>query len=340
MRIALAAEVERPKTIQIQRIPWILDWYKYPFDRWSSPHRQSLFGSPFFLLFAVYQKLWPFTARGHFHYRIGPEEKSISFNSKNTQFRALYLQEFKDGYEPLTTALIRLLVPAEATFYDIGSNWGWFSLSLAARPGFSGRIHAFEPFPSSYQDLRSTVRQAGLEQRIQCHNVALSDVSGKGDMKLPDFMTSGLASLEAGNGGGIAVATLDSLPLEAPYMLKVDVEGAEAKVFRGGTQMLKKHRPMIVFESCRFHGDVENTLEPLVILNELGYVFYRLAWHKTRKQGDYYVGDEADFNVQPRETLTLVEFNSDERFLFPDGLNIFACHRDRLPELEQKFRKV
>ena len=307
MRIAWAAEVEREKTIQIQRIPSILRWYKYPFDRWSSPHRLGLFGAPFFLLFALYQKLCPFSARGSFSYRIRGEEKSIAFNSKNTQFRALYLAEFKDGYEPLTTALIRLLVPADGTFFDIGSNWGWFSLSLASRPGFMGKIHAFEPFPSSYADLQSTVRQAGLEDLIQCHSLALSDVSGKGDMKLPDFMTSGLASLASDSGGEIALATLDSLPIAPPYMLKVDVEGAEAKVFRGATRLFQTHQPMIVFESCRFYGDVENTLEPLVILHKLGYAFYRLAWLKTREQGTYYVGDEADLNPQAKERLTLVE---------------------------------
>ena len=53
-------------------------------------------------------------------------------------------------------------LPEDGVFYDIGSNWGWFTMHVASRPGFRGKIHAFEPFASSYADLCDLVRQAGL----------------------------------------------------------------------------------------------------------------------------------------------------------------------------------
>lgn len=344
MRITFVAEVERQKAIQIQRIPWILDWYRRPFDRWPSSGRQALFGAPIFLLYLLYQKACPFTAKGTFLYRTKGQEKTIRFNSKNTQFRALYLEQFKDGYEPLTTALINLIVPPEATFYDIGSNWGWFSLSLAARPNFVGKIHAFEPFPPSFADLTSVVSQAGMQDRIQCHHMALSDHRGKGAMHMPDLISSGLASLEedqsAPSGAGTEIATLDSLTLNPPSVMKVDVEGAEAKVFRGGANLLAKHKPMIVFESFRFYGDVVNTLEPMAVLNSMDYVFFRMGWWKKTPKMSYFTGDEGDADARPKETLVLAEFPFGERFLLPDGLNILACHRDRVADLGKHFQKI
>ena len=43
---------------------------------------------------------------------------------------------------------------------------------------------------------------------------------------------------------------------------------------------------------------------------------------------------------QPNETLALVSFRPEERFLRPDGLNIFACHTDKQNVLAQKMRPL
>jgi FkbM family methyltransferase len=342
MQTMLTSEIERLNPFKLEKLPWIARVYRRPFDRWSSLGRQALFGAPNFFLFLLYQRLWPFKVRGLLQYEIGGQSRPIRFNTSNAQYRALYLASFAHGYEPQTTALINLLTPPEGVFYDIGSNWGWFSLALAARPGFRGRIHAFEPFPSSFADLSSMVEQAQLRDRIQCHPTALSDRCGDARMHLPDHHHSGIATLAADDvhgGQTVKVTTLDSLGLEPPAMMKVDVEGAEAKVFRGGAELLSKHKPMIVFESNLAHGSVTESLEPILFLRSLGYQFYRLAWFRKTAEGSYFIGDEDDQNPQPRETLALVLFEASERFLLPNGLNVFACHPDRTGEIEKHFRR-
>jgi FkbM family methyltransferase len=343
MQLSFVQEVKRVKPFGIEALPWVLRVYRSPFDRWTSPGRQALFGAPNLLLFFLYQRLWPFPGRAHFVYRRQGREMRIRFNPKNSQYRALYLSEFATGYEPLTTSLVSLLTPPQGVFYDIGSNWGWFSLALAAREDFRGKIHAFEPFAPSYADLRSIVSQAGLEEMINCHPVALSDRCGTGTMSLPDYVQSGLATLDdsqVARGMGTQMATLDSLALEPPYVMKVDVEGAELKVFSGGGKLISQHKPMIVFEHSPTHADPLENLKSILFLRDLGYAFYRLAWLKQRGGAKCLVGDNLEHQPQPTETLALAEFEPTERFLFTDSLNIFACHRDRTPDLERHFRRA
>lgn len=340
MRAAFVREITRQRCFQTKTIPWILKIYGYPFHRWSSPWRQGLFGAPNFLFFFLYQRLWPFSTEGTFIYNCG-EETVIRFNAKNSQFLPICF-DLRNGYEPQTTALINLITPPNGVFYDIGSNWGWFSLSLAARPDFQGKIHAFEPFPSSYADLCSVVKQAGLGARIQCHAMAMSDRCSEGTMRMRDSFSSGLATLDESQearGQTIQMTTLDSLSLEPPDVMKVDVEGAELKVFSGGANLIEKHKPMIIFENGRpFFSDAAAALNPLFFLSERGYVLYRLAWSKKMGQKEYYTGDEFEQAAQSAESLTLVEFDPSERFLLADGGNIFACHKEKLGELRRHFK--
>lgn len=54
----------------------------------------------------------------------------------------------------------------------------------------------------------------------------------------------------------------------------------------------------------------------------------------------YYIGDEIEEAAQTNELLTLVEFDPAERFLLADGGNIFACHKEKVSELQKHFQKL
>ena len=49
----------------------------------------------------------------------------------------------KPIYEPETSALLDQLVGDEDVFFDVGANWGWYSVLIAARPTFHGTVHTF-----------------------------------------------------------------------------------------------------------------------------------------------------------------------------------------------------
>jgi len=73
--------------------------------------------------------------------------RTILFCACNTQFGTLYMPQNKPIYEPETSALLDRLVGDDDVFFDVGANWGWYSVLIAARPTFHGTVHTFEPFP-------------------------------------------------------------------------------------------------------------------------------------------------------------------------------------------------
>jgi FkbM family methyltransferase len=326
----------------LEKLPWILKVYRYPFDRWSTVGRQGLFGAHNFLLFYLYKRFFPAGIWGTFLYTFNGQKKRIRFNPKNTQFHAFYFKAYSMGYEPQLSALIDLIVPDNGVFYDVGSNWGWFSLMLASRTGYRGHIHAFEPFPSTFKDLASVVEQAGVGQRVRCHNVALLDRTGAASIYLPDHIHSGNATVATETKGGnaaIQTATLDSFSTEPPDVMKIDVEGAELQVFTGGKEMLQKQKPIILFENRRELDNVERTMQPILFLEKMGYVFYHIAWLRTLDGSPCLVGDDIDPAPLQKETLALVPFQSSQRFLLHDLMNIVACHQDKVGLLETCFEK-
>jgi FkbM family methyltransferase len=211
----------------------------------------------------------------------------------------------------------------------------------ATRPGFAGKIHAFEPFPTTHQDIASMVQQAGLGDRIQLHDFALMAEAGTASMFLPDSIHSGCATVTKENRGvgGIKTSMLDQFDGPPPDVMKVDVEGNESEVFLGGKKTIAQHKPMIAFENKRDTEDLAQIMRPLQLLEELGYVFYHAAWLRQTGAGPCLVGDEFDPQPQPKETLALVPFQPAQRLLLHTAMNVIAVHRDKVGLLESKFEK-
>jgi FkbM family methyltransferase len=279
--------------------------------------------------------------RGRALYRRDGEVRPFNFNARNSQFESIYMPHYAGGYEPETFALLDVLVGAQDVFYDIGSNWGHYTLHVASRPGFRGKIHSFEPFPSSFKDLEETVRQAGLQDRVARHNFALSNARAESAMTMPDGVRSGFATL-SNSPGGVPVTTfrLDDLNLPPPTVMKVDVEGHEAQVFEGGRKLLAAAAPFIVFESLASCEKPAEAVEPLNILEALGYVFFVPAL-LVRKDG---VVCALPSGVGERKyaalDLGLFRLRKEARFLFEDQINILACPGSRLEQLAGKFERA
>src|SRR3972149_5657846 len=90
---------------------------------------------------------------GTFRYGDAGRGVLINFDARNTQFLSLYDRSYRYGYEIETSLALDSLADKDGVFYDVGSNWGHFSLFLSSRPGYNGKIFAFEPFPFSFSDL-------------------------------------------------------------------------------------------------------------------------------------------------------------------------------------------
>ncbi len=137
------------------------------------------------------------------------------------------------------------------TILDVGANIGQFAYT-ATQFYPQAQIHCFEPEPESAAALAENV--AALKQ-IKVHTCALGDRVGEVEFHVNQYsLASSVLPIarahreafpDAVEKATITVAqeTLDGvcaqIPLEAPVLLKIDVQGYESSVLAGATEMLK-----------------------------------------------------------------------------------------------------
>jgi FkbM family methyltransferase len=149
----------------------------------------------------------------------------------------------------VTETIHRLVDPGDLVV-DIGANIGYFTSLAAVRAGRRGSVVAVEPHPKVFELLRANVKtwQRNPElARVDLHRLALSNHTGVGKIVVgPLFeLNMGLARLAEETALGqrsydVLVRRLDELVGQAPIgLLKVDVEGHEAEVFRGARTLLQ-----------------------------------------------------------------------------------------------------
>lgn len=166
------------------------------------------------------------------------------------------------GFEPPLPALfVELARRCGGAVFDVGANTGLYSL-LAAGAAPTLRVHAVEPFPTVAKLLDENLGlNRRLARRIRVHRYALSEARGTAALYLPPpsgALIETSASLDPTFkeevAGSIEVVTrsLDDLWDEVGRpvvgMLKVDTEGTEHLVLRGGRAMLESSRPIVFCE--------------------------------------------------------------------------------------------
>jgi FkbM family methyltransferase len=139
------------------------------------------------------------------------------------------------------------------TVWDIGANVGLYTLPSARAVGPSGHVVAFEPMPRNLGFLRRHLTLNGLDDVLVC-DVAVSDATGALRMAEGDSPSE----FHADGGGSIEVkaVTLDDWLAESgappPDLVKIDVEGSDDAVLRGGARTFATYRPSIYLA---LHGE-------------------------------------------------------------------------------------
>ena len=165
-----------------------------------------------------------------------------------------FMGEFPGGDE--SAKLSRTLIRSGDTVLDVGANVGLWALGAAKSAGSSGRVQAFEPVPELFERLTRNLKFNGLE-RVRCFRTGLSDKAGSATFYRDATGNSGRGALvqhEGLNRGiDIPLTTLDEHAaangLDRIDFMKVDVEGAELRVFRGAERVLSgPQAPIVLFE--------------------------------------------------------------------------------------------
>jgi FkbM family methyltransferase len=184
-------------------------------------------------------------------------------------------------YEPAETAFISDILRPGMTFVDIGANIGYYSLLAARLLGSTGRIIAFEPDPYNYHLLDANIKLNRRQAQVAMRNIALGSAPGQltlwksnsnyGDHRLGEWA-------EGRSGITVAVDTFDaqfrSIGGGTIDLLKIDVQGFEAKVFSGMQGVFAASPPRVILmeywpDGIRAAGD--NPEQLLCRLLDYGY---------------------------------------------------------------------
>jgi hypothetical protein len=65
-----------------------------------------------------------------------------------------------------------------------------------------------------------------------------------------------------------------------PVLIKIDVEGAEVPALRSGMELIRRHRPLIIFEA----NDAAAKIAMAEFMNEVGYRIHSLPFDPARPQ--------------------------------------------------------
>ncbi len=156
-------------------------------------------------------------------------------------------------FEPRVERTINDLLEPGDTAVDIGANVGYMTLVMARRVGERGRVTAFEPAPDNLALLERNMALNDYGDRAQVIGAAVGDQAGTLDLsfdpRLPGNASFHYAETNAARTVEVPVVTLDeTLPGQAPRLIKIDVQGHEMAVFRGAENTIRSARPALIFE--------------------------------------------------------------------------------------------
>lgn len=210
------------------------------------------------------------------------------------QFGYFEHEELSDLFDYLSPLFSQF---KEGTALDIGANIGNHTLFFS---NYFKLIHSFEPNPRTYELLKFNTSPLS---NVVIHPIGLGDTRGVFELK-QDLVNHGISSMKFDSMSGadsvkVSVETLDEFNFDGPTkvcFIKMDVEGFEEYVIRGGFKLISTNQPLIIFE--QHESEFSHGLSPSIsLLRSMGYEF---CWEYNKKAPKFWLGRRL---VELREIL-------------------------------------
>lgn len=189
-------------------------------------------------------------------------------------------------YHPLFETLIKKY--KITTILDIGANQGQFALKIHEELP-EAYIYSFEPLKDCYDILVQNLEKKQI--KFKAFNFALGDVNGETKIQLNNFSPSSsilhitnahkklYPKSKETNERTIIVKRLDDvaneLRLTDNILIKIDVQGFEDRVIKGGTQVISRAKIVLIensfiplYENQALFDDIHK------LLTNLGFSYY------------------------------------------------------------------
>ena len=220
-------------------------------------------------------------------------EQKIDFLGGILIGQGFIIDSFKDLNEQQYVSQINALIDYKKTInkeliniIDVGANIGQTTIAFAKNDGV--RVFSFEPYPDSFNYLKSNVHSNklnnvnlfpfGLYSRNETKNIGAP--RGISFFKYFDLENLGMKSIYHVNDKSALFAEFKKADdckelnqLKSIDIVKIDVEGAEYDVLKGFEKLLRKHKPLLKIEFSPFSfansGHSSNKL--LSLISNIGY---------------------------------------------------------------------
>lgn len=194
-------------------------------------------------------------------------------------FESAY-EVYKELLEAGEVKHLAAYVEPGSTVIDVGANVGFFTKRFAQWTGREGRVIAIEAEELNYQRLLKRIAKEGLTHQVDPIQAAVAEKPGTLMLQLnPDHP----GDHKLGEDGvPVKAVTLDGLMEERGWptvsFIKIDVQGAEMRVFAGAKSLLQRMKPALFVEVDDAHLTNQGTSAEHLIdhLMGQGYVPHRI----------------------------------------------------------------
>jgi FkbM family methyltransferase len=200
----------------------------------------------------------------------------LKLNLKNPEHQYYFFYMSHD--ERYEIRCLQKIINERDVCWDIGANIGFYSFLLASIVK-NGEVIAFEPVFKTFSDLKDGCYKNDFNN-IFLNNYALGAKCEDREIffsnqNLSIGTASFLDSEEFINSEIVHINMIDKIynGLKTPDFLKIDVEGFQNDVVKGGNIFFQNNSPLIMIE---IDHDTDKSLEDFFI--KIGYHFYR--FHK------------------------------------------------------------
>jgi FkbM family methyltransferase len=143
---------------------------------------------------------------------------------------------------------------------DVGANEGLYTLFFRKRIGASGHVIAIEPSTRELERLKRNLRCNSFAD-VELHSVAVGDHIGFATLHVAEPEHAGHNALgpfaahwvQTSSQSDVPLTTLDAMATTAHWpridLIKLDIEGMEFAALCGADALVRRHRPVILFEA-------------------------------------------------------------------------------------------
>jgi len=168
-----------------------------------------------------------------------------------------YILQIGNNFEPYMCALFSILIEKKDVVADIGANIGLTTLLFSSIAEY---VYAFEPSLTTFNFLKMNISNSNITN-VDLYNIGLGNekrtakITFAANNRSGGFVSDLIRPEQDHVTEEIKIVTIDDFYQNKkliPTFLKLDVEGFEQNVIKGGKEFIQKYNPTIVLELNHF----------------------------------------------------------------------------------------